>query len=530
MRSYLTLFFISLLLTLFLTPQARRLATALGAVDVPDNQRRIHKTPTPRLGGVAIYVTFLLTLLCVPLLRSNVSHLFSEDLRWYVAIVGPATLIFWLGVYDDLRGSSALLKVTVQVMAAALLHWAGFGITNLSLPFGEAWLLPWWLSFPMTALWIVGITNAFNLIDGIDGLAAGASAFALLSVLVFSIMMGREAVTLTSAILLGAVIGFLYFNFHPASIFLGDSGSLFLGFMVAALSLAGAQKGTTAIAIAIPLVSFGLPVLDVGLSLVRRFLRGQPLLQSDRGHIHHRLLDHGLSQRQTAILLYGICGLFSLFGLLLLNPARSVAALIFCVVGVLVVFGVQRLRYPEFEELGSAIRRRVATHRRSLAVNVDVRHLNLDLKKVASFDRFFAVLCDLAGASEFEGMRLEIKAERVVGRKYSLLHSAQSNGWRLPMGVTLSEEGDLILFYERLARFVEDMAPDDGYWALTLPLTNGSRTLGVIAFYRSVTEETFAVDLKNICGAFQQELAAKLTELLAQREPEAASLAYQRQP
>lgn len=524
MRSYLTLFFISLLLTLFLTPQARRIATSLGAVDMPDNQRRIHKTPTPRLGGVAIYVTFLLTLLCVPLLRSNVSHLFGEELRWYAAIVAPATLIFWLGVYDDLRGSSAWLKVVVQVVAAAILHGFGFGITSLSLPFGDALLLPWWLSFPMTALWIVGITNAFNLIDGIDGLAAGASAFALLSVLVFSIVMGREAVTLTSAILLGSVIGFLYFNFHPASIFLGDSGSLFLGFMVAALSLVGAQKGTTAIAIAIPLVSFGLPVLDVGLSLVRRFLRRQPLLQSDRGHIHHRLLDHGLSQRQTAILLYGICGLFSLFGLLLLNPERSVAALIFCVIGVLVVFGVQRLRYPEFEELGSAIRRRVATHRRSLAVNVDVRHLNLDLRKVTSLDRFFAVLSELATASEFEGLRLEIKEALADGQRYPLLHNAQLNGWRLPVGTTLNEAGDLVLLCECRDRFVEDMTPEDEYWALTLPLTCDARRLGVITFYRRLSEETVAVDLKNICGIFQQELSAKLAELLAQHETEVAAL------
>lgn len=527
MRSYLTLFFISLVLTLLLTPQARRLATALGAVDIPDNARRVHKSPTPRMGGVAIYVAFLLTLLIVPLLRSGVSQEFTSDLRWYGAIVAPATLIFWLGVYDDMRGAKAWLKVAVQLCAAAMLHGFGFGITNISLPFGDALALPLWVGFPLTALWVVGITNAFNLIDGIDGLAAGASTFALLSVLFFSITMGRESVTLTTAILLGTVIGFLYFNFHPASIFLGDSGSLFLGFMVAALSLAGAQKGTTAIAIAIPLVSFGLPVLDVGLALVRRFLRGQPLLQSDRGHIHHRLLDHGLSQRQAAILLYGICGLFSLFGLLLLNPARSVSALIFCIVGVLVVIGVQRLRYPEFEELGSAIRRRVATHRKKLAVNVDVRHLNLDLQKVTSLQRFFAVLSEVTAASEFEGVRLDIQAEVSATRQYHLLSNAELNSWRLPVGVTLGDGDGVTLLYERNGRFVEDMTPNDGYWTLTLPLAAAGKTFGSISFFRGLQEADVSIDLKNICGMFQQELGVKLAQLIEASELEPASLAYQ---
>ena len=526
MRTYLTLFFVSLILTLLLTPQARRLATALGAVDIPDNDRRVHKTPTPRMGGVAIYVAFLLTLLSVPLLRSAVSHEFTSDLRWYGAIAAPATLIFWLGVYDDLRGASAWLKVVIQILAAALLYGFGFGVSGLSLPFGGALGFPWWLSFPLTALWVVGITNAFNLIDGIDGLAAGASAFALISILFFSVAGGNSAVSLTSAILIGAVIGFLYFNFHPASIFLGDSGSLFLGFMVAALSLAGSQKGTTTIAIAIPLVSFGLPVLDVGLAIVRRFLRGQPLLQSDRGHIHHRLLDHGLSQRQTAILLYGICGLFSLFGLLLLNPARSVSALVFCIVGVLVVIGVQRLRYPEFEELGSAIRRRVATHRKNMAVNVGVRHLNLDLKKVTSLERFFAVLSELAIASEFEGIRLAIKAEILPGRKDRLLSKAELNGWRLPVGGKLGDDPGMTLMYEHNGRFVEDMTPDDAYWALTLPLLHEARFIGSITFFRSIVGEDVAVDLNNICGVFQQELGPKLAQLIESSETEKASLAY----
>ncbi|HEX4945299.1 MAG TPA: MraY family glycosyltransferase [Blastocatellia bacterium] len=525
MRSYLTLFFVSLVLTLLFTPQARRLATALGAVDVPDNERRVHKRPTPRMGGVAIYVAFLLTLLCVPLLRSGVSQTFTDGLIWYGAIVAPATLIFWLGVYDDLRGAKPWVKVVIQVVAAAMLHAFGFGISVLALPFGSEWFLPYWMSFPLTALWVVGITNAFNLIDGIDGLATGASAFALISILFFSLTMDNTAVSLTSAILIGSVLGFLYFNFHPASIFLGDSGSLFLGFMVAALSLAGSQKSTTAIAIAIPLVSFGLPILDVGLALTRRFIKGQPLLQSDRGHIHHRLLDHGLSQRQTAILLYGVCGAFTLFGILLLNPERSLSALVFSVIGVLVVLGVQRLRYPEFEELGSAIRRRVATHRRSLAVNVGVRNLHVDLQRVTTPERLFALLVEIAIATEFEGIRLELRSALPTGRKYQFWKKAELVGWRLPIGTTLDEEDGLTLMYERNGRFVEDMTTGDDYWRLTLPLSMEGQSFGAITLYRHVLEADVAVDLRNLCSSFQRELSLKINSFLS--EAEANSLAFE---
>lgn len=525
MRSYLTLFFVALILTLFLTPQARRLALALGAVDVPDNERRVHKRPTPRMGGMAIYVAFLLTMLCVPLLRSGVSRTFQEDLLWYGAIAAPATLIFWLGAYDDLRGAKPWLKVLIQIIAAAMLHAFGFGIAVLALPFGSEWALPYWLNFPLTALWVVGITNAFNLIDGIDGLATGASAFALISILFFSLSMDNTAVSLTAAILIGAVLGFLYYNFHPASIFLGDSGSLFLGFMVAALSLAGSQKSTTTIAIAIPLVSFGLPVLDVGLAMTRRFIKGHPLMQSDRGHIHHRLLDHGLSQRQTAILLYGVCGAFTLFGILLLNPARSLSALVFCVLGVLIVLGVQRLRYPEFEELGNAIRRRVATHRRSLAVNVGVRNLHVDLQRVKTPERLFALLSEIAVATEFEGIRFELRSALPAGQKYSLWKTAETVGWRLPVGRTLESEDGLTLLYERNERFVEDMTTADDYWQLTLPLSTEGQSLGSITFYRHVLEADLAVDLRNLCSSFQRELSVKLNTFLA--EPEVAPLAFE---
>jgi UDP-GlcNAc:undecaprenyl-phosphate GlcNAc-1-phosphate transferase len=265
MRSYVILFTSSLLLSLVLTPFVRRKAIEWGAIDLPDNGRRIHLRPTPRLGGVAIYLSFILTLLAVPLLGNLVSTSFRENLPKLAALMIPATLIFFFGIYDDFKGTTATQKIIAQIAAAGIIYALGLRIDSLSSPFGGTWHLPALLSFPLTALWIVIVTNAFNLIDGIDGLAAGASVFALLSILVFSIAQGNPEISLISVVLVGAVIGFLRYNFNPATIFLGDSGSLFLGFMAAALSLAVTQNGTPIIASPSPLVSNGLQVVEAGL-------------------------------------------------------------------------------------------------------------------------------------------------------------------------------------------------------------------------------------------------------------------------
>ncbi|MGH9768647.1 MAG: glycosyltransferase family 4 protein, partial [Blastocatellia bacterium] len=230
MRSYITLFTLSFLAAMLITPLVRRKASEWGAIAQPDNGRHIHLRPTPRLGGVAIYIAFIAPLLCVPFLGNMVSDSFRANLLNLVALLAPATFIFLFGIYDDFRGASAPLKLTIQTIAAVMVYAAGFRIENLSSPFGGHWRLPALLSFAITVLWIVVLTNAFNLIDGIDGLAAGASVFALLSILVFSVAQGNPEISLIAVVLLGAVMGFLRYNFNPATIFLGDSGSLFLGF------------------------------------------------------------------------------------------------------------------------------------------------------------------------------------------------------------------------------------------------------------------------------------------------------------
>jgi len=511
MRSYVTLFTLSFLTALLVTPLVRRKATEWGAVAVPDGAdggRHIHTHPTPRLGGVAIYIGFLMALLCVPFPGNMVSDIFRSNLPNLLTLLVPATLMFAFGIYDDFRGASAPQKIIVQTIAAVMIFAGGFRIENLSSPIGGHWHLPVWISFVVTTLWVVGITNAFNLIDGIDGLAAGASVFALLSILVFSVAQGNPEISLLAVILVGAVLGFLRFNFNPATIFLGDSGSLFLGFMAAALSLAGSQKGSTIVAIAIPLVSFGLPVTEAGLSLTRRFLNGQSLLTGDRGHIHHKLLQLGLTQRQTVILLYAVCALFSLFGLMLLNPQRNLAALIFFVLGVGIVFGVQRLRYAEFAELGNQIRQGMTKGRRALAAGVRIRSASEDLRKAETATQLFAVLETMLQTNEFDGAVLEVNGH-----------------WPASISVGSNRIRQTIWTWERDEDggegevFGADQDCSSGpicpCWMLGVPLTGefGEET-GVITFYRRLSDQAPAVDLKHLCGEFQRELSAALARTL----------------
>lgn len=516
MRTYLILFTCSILTAFLLTPLVRRQAIAWGALAIPDQGRHIHARPTPRLGGIAIYLAFLTGLALVPLSGNLVAEIFSANLSRVVALLIPATGMMLFGVYDDFRSASAPLKLAVQTAAASTLFASGLRIEAISSPFGGHWDLPVWLSFLATAFWVALITNAFNLIDGIDGLAAGASIFAFLSILIFSIAQGHPEISLLSIILIGAIMGFLRYNFSPATIFLGDSGSLFLGFMAAGLSLAGSQKGSTIVAIAIPLVSFGLPVTEAGLSLIRRFLSGAPLLAGDRGHIHHRLLDRGLTQRQAAILLYGVCGLFALFGLMLLNPQRNLGALVFFVVGVGVILGVQHLRYPEFSELGHQLRDRLHRRRRTMATNVRLRRVSADLERAQDPEQIFAALSHLQESGEFDWMWIEI-----VDLSGLPLGMSGESGKCQP----IPTPGRTIVWcWEDRPGRAAEMSGSAFTWSLRLPLRQGADALlGEVVFCRDLRRGAAHLDLSPLCQNLPFELSRALERLLPPDTPPSQS-------
>src|SRR5581483_2077236 len=351
MNTFFLLFLTSFALSFALTPLIRNASFKLGFVDNPEDDRRVHTSPVPRVGGVAIFISFALTVSLALLLRSSVSSEVLRDLTRVLYLVGPCCLIFLVGVLDDLYSINAKVKFVAQAVAAILLYIAGYRIENISLPFGGLLELHY-LALPVTIVWIVGLSNAFNLIDGLDGLSAGASIFATLTMAIVAIMNGRPIMAFLSFALAGSIVGFLRYNFNPATIFMGDSGALFIGSMLGALSIQGAQKGSTVVAIAIPIVSFGLPILETFLSMVRRFLSGAPIFSADKQHIHHVLLERGLSTRQAVILLYAVSAAFSLFSLLFMSPDNRLLGLILLVLGICVWVGIQQLGYHEFGEMG----------------------------------------------------------------------------------------------------------------------------------------------------------------------------------
>ncbi|MCU1299305.1 MAG: hypothetical protein JWO91_3583 [Acidobacteriaceae bacterium] len=228
-----------------------------------------------------------------------------------MTILAAGFLVFLLGVYDDICDAGPYLKFSVQAVAATMLYAGNLRIINLPVLFGNH-QFSWLVGLPLTVLWVLAITNAFNLIDGLDGLAAGSALFSTIVVFVVALLSHSSFVSLLTLSLAGAILGFLRFNFNPVTIFLGDCGSLFIGFMLSALALLGAQKSPTIIAVAIPVVSFGLPILETTLSVFRRLMSGRPVFTADREHIHHKLLQLGFSHRQVVITLYAVSALFAL--------------------------------------------------------------------------------------------------------------------------------------------------------------------------------------------------------------------------
>ncbi len=401
MRSYLFAFVLALGLGALLTPLAGRLGLFVGAVD------RTKGEPIPRAGGVAIVAATVLALAALALVWGPARDLIVHSLGRHRAIWLGAAGILALGVVDDVVRLKALPKLAVEVGIAVALYAAGVRAASVWLPFGIVELGAW-MGLAFTVLWIVGITNAFNLLDGIDGAAAGSAVFALLAMFVASVTLGQPFVALSAVAVAGATLGFLPFNFPPARIYLGDAGSLFLGFALATLAVTGATKGPALVAIAIPLVAFGLPVLDTAIAVVRRGMRGAPLFDGDREHLHHRLLHLGLSPAQAAAILYVVSGAFALASMLFLNPNVRGMAVVLTMVGAVLWLAVRHLRLHEFFELGRLARRGMA-QTRAIQFNVQLRRAADALERAASWDDVVKVLADLFDGSEFDSVRLIVQ-------------------------------------------------------------------------------------------------------------------------
>ncbi|HEX6048007.1 MAG TPA: MraY family glycosyltransferase [Gemmatimonadaceae bacterium] len=387
-----------------LTFVVRDFARRAGLVD-PCSERKVHVHPVPRIGGVAIVLAVAVTMTVITALFGP--DVIAENGRGMATVIGGALAVHIVGLIDDVRPMRARWKFLSQVLIACAVYLAGLRVTTLSLPFVGVLELGNVIGMLFTVLWLVGITNAFNLIDGLDGLAAGAALFALTTMFVVASLNGLVGAATVTIILAGATAGFLVFNFHPASIFLGDSGSLFVGFMLAGIGLLGSQKSPTVIAVAIPIVSLGLPVLDTTLAVARRFLRGQPIFTADRAHIHHRLLSLGHSPRRVALLLYSACALLGLGGMLLVNDSAYVAVVLL-LIGLGVGLAVQRLRYYEFEELARLLRRGVH-QRKVIGRNVRIREASLLVSDLTDLDTVFQTLESTFAQDEFECAEVRLR-------------------------------------------------------------------------------------------------------------------------
>jgi UDP-GlcNAc:undecaprenyl-phosphate GlcNAc-1-phosphate transferase len=500
---YLGTFALSLLLSFVLTRFVRNIAASRGWVSVPTRDRHLHETPLPRLGGVAVYLSFLASIAVAFLACRHFPWLGSvPSARNLLAILIPGTLIFLLGVYDDVRGVGPYVKFGVQAIAAIMLFAGGLRILNLPILFGTRHF-GWAIGLPITILWVIGITNAFNLIDGLDGLAAGSALFSTLVVFVVSISIQSQVVSLPTIVLAGAIVGFLRFNFNPATIFLGDCGSLFIGFMLSALALEGTQKGPTIIAVAIPVVSFGLPILETALSVLRRLIAGRPVFTGDREHIHHKLLQRGLSHRQVVIVLYAVSALFALLSLFLLLPTGSTVGLVLAVLGTGVWFGVQHLGYLEFGELRRVAQRTM--EQRGICINdLSIRRAAEELKLANDYAQVCRILEAAFSDNDFDGFELRVKLQPkkspMVGRSPALMACED-------LQFQWSKQG-LPKFRDRRSA-----------WNLTLDLmTTTKRHRGSINFYRVYGERALLLDINLLTSAFPVALADALDRTLTPTE------------
>ncbi len=416
---------------LVLTPLVRDLVSRWGWFDRPDNGRKVHSRPVPRVGGVPVLLACGIAFGIFLLSRAAESRVAAHIAPFAWKLVPAVLVIFVTGLVDDLLGLRPWQKLASQFLAAGSACWAGLGFAGFA-----GYALPSWLAVPLTLLWLAACANAFNLIDGLDGLAAGAALIAALTMLAASLMLGHPGLAVVSATLAGSLLGFLCYNFHSASIFLGDCGSLTLGFLLGCCAIVWTNEGATIGAAAAPALALSVPLIDTTLAVVRRALRRRPLFGPDRNHIHHRLLAQGWSPRRVVLVLHAACALAAV-----LSVAMSVAGYPWTVVlavlySLAVWLGVQRLGYVELRVAG----RLVGPTRLLRAASAEIRLRSLEeaLARSESLDQCWDAICDACRDLGFACASMRIEGElreawlRHAGPcavSWSLRVPLTENGW-----------------------------------------------------------------------------------------------------
>ena len=426
---------------LVLTPIFRDIFRSYGIVDQPDKRRKIHAHPIPRVGGIPIFIAYAIALYPfshTPVALANYVPLIQK-------LAPAATVIFATGLIDDLIGLKPWQKLIGQLGAAGLAYWAGVRVLDVA---GMGAGVRIW-GLPLTIFWLIACTNAFNLVDGLDGLAAGMGLVATLTLLAAALLHGNPALASVSVPLVGALLGFLCYNFNPATVFLGDSGAMLIGFLLGCFGAVWTQKGDALISITVPLLALSIPLLDVSLAILRRFLRNQPIFSADRGHIHHRLIDRGLTPRRAVLVLYLVCATAAAFALLLTLPhaGRYFGLMSVAVCGV-IWLGIRQLRYAEF---GLASRLLFGGElQRTLGGQIKLERLAEEMGQADDEEQCWRLVSAAAQDFGFDSLRLSLRGTM---REQPGLKADASECWslRVPVG-----EDD---YFELTRRFESGVLP-----------------------------------------------------------------------
>jgi UDP-GlcNAc:undecaprenyl-phosphate GlcNAc-1-phosphate transferase len=502
MKTYFAIFLIAAFAAGALTPLLRRLCERRGLVDQHLGHRRIHQIAVPRLGGIAIFASVILSLVSLAFVNNAITQSLRPELKAIGSVLVCGLLVLLLGIYDDVRGTNAWIKLIGLACITALFYALGGRIEGVSIPFvGQVAVHPV-IGFAGTLVWVVGITNAFNLIDGVDGLAAGSALFSTLVLLTNSLINGHTRVTIVTLALSGALAGFLRYNFNPASIFLGDSGSLLVGFLLAALSIQGSQKASTAVAVAIPILAFGLPVVDTAVTIGRRLLSGKPVFKGDREHIHHMLLARGWSQRRVTLALYAVSAGFGLAAMLFVNTGSAVPAIVLFVIGVAIILALGNLHYHEVDELRASVRRNISDRRLRAINNLRIRRACQSLSATRGLHDLFDAIVEVLETGEFVTAEAELSCNGQVMVNARALELAQENH---TTGELKLCEGQIQWRWKRQTGpqpidFAQEL------WTIRLPISGRNSRLGYLSLSRPVQSDPLLFDVNYLTKAFQPAL------------------------
>ncbi|MFP2928198.1 MraY family glycosyltransferase, partial [Pyxidicoccus sp. 3LG] len=442
MITFFVAFLVSLMVSLVLTLLVRNRAVAWGWLDQANSSRKVHVRPIPRLGGMGIVGGFFAPLCALFLVDSGVGYNFRSHKELVAGLFIGGAVIAALGLYDDLKGTGARLKFSVQLAVALGLYALGFRIEVIANPFGPELSLGA-LSLPFTVLWMVGVVNALNLIDGLDGLAGGVAFFGVGTNFILALSRGDVLLCLLMAALAGAILGFLVFNFNPASIFMGDTGSMFLGFVLAAVAIKTSTKSGTTVAMLVPVMALGLPIMDTLLAMVRRSMLGRPMFSADKEHIHHRVMSRMvLSHRSTVLVLYGLCGLFTLtaLGLNFANSAQS--AMLLCGMGVVIVVLMRKLGYLDLGRASDVQQVR----QRNIRLRSLVKDVTRSVRAASSLQDVWGAVRPLAEALGVSRQELRIQHERDGLTDGVVFETQRPAGAAVPFEVRIDVKDDEVVF------------------------------------------------------------------------------------